>query len=102
VAGAALVLFAAVASAQLPTFANVQTQLQADVTPLVQIIRFSLMAVCIIMAAVQFFSAARGQARGYLNGMVLLLVAGFSAAPASWINLLGLTDVATNMASWGF
>lgn len=88
--------------AQLPNFTTVQANAQRTFAPLITMIRYLIMAFCVVMAIWQGVQAARGgQPGGYANALLLLVVAGFAASPATWVNLLGLTAVATNMTAWG-
>lgn len=95
-------LSASLALAQLPNFSNVEDNMQNSFAPLITLIRFVIMAICIVAAIVQGYKAANGSnSSGYIAAVLLLVVAGFAATPSTWVSLFGLTDVALNMGAWG-
>jgi ABC-type multidrug transport system permease subunit len=104
VAAAAVVLLATAAgpvAAQLPNFSNVTTNAQTEFAPLVTLARVIILVMCVGFAVWKGYKAANGENGAWFQAIALLLVAGFAATPSTYVNLLGLTDVATQMAAWG-
>ncbi len=97
-----LALTATSLMAQLPDFTTVTGDVQNTVKPIITFVKFAIMVICVLMAIVQGWRAANGgQASGYVNAVILLIVAGFAASPSTWVNLLGLNAVSANLAAWG-
>lgn len=96
-----LTLTAARAFAQLPDFTAVETNVSTQFAPLIRVVRLVIMVVCVLAAAWQGWQGAQGQSSKFINSLLLLMVAGFAASPRLWVELIGLDQVATRLATWG-
>jgi hypothetical protein len=91
-----------VAFAQLPDFGNVMSTIKAQIQPIVKFLRYGLAVAAVMTGFFEAFKASKGgQAKGWLNAVLLFIVAGIAISPATFFSLLGMDQLQQSLTEWG-
>lgn len=88
-------------AAQIPKFEEAGTEISKKLGGLFDLLQLIIAAAALAFAFVNFFKASRGgQSQGWLNGVLLLIVAGVAMAPAELLELFGMQELADEVSNF--
>jgi hypothetical protein len=91
-----------IAMAQLPDFGAVTSNIKTKIKPVVIFVRYGVALAAVMVGFFEAFKASKGgQAKGWMNAVLLFIVAGIAIAPETFFTMLGMDSISTGLASWG-
>lgn len=89
-------------AAQIPEFGAAEGEISSRLQGLFSLLQLLIAAAAVVFAFVSFFKASRGGggSQGWIQGILLLIVAGVAMAPVELLNLFGMSQLADEVSNF--